>query len=237
MSTLEGLEGKLAVVTGASRGIGRATARLLARRGARVVGCSLRAAAAQSFMADLTEAERSRCAFMACDVAQSAHVKQWAALVHDRFGVPDIVVNNAGIVVRAVLEDIDDDAWRHVMAANVDGTFFVTRAFLPGMKARGTGKIINISSIAGRQGTPNLVAYCTAKHAVVGFTRALSEELRGTQIRVNAVCPGSVDTDMLKVGMPGGRPNMQPEDIANVVAYLAVGAPMALMGACVDVFG
>ena len=237
MTDATSLEGKLAIVTGASRGIGRATAALLAARGARVVGCSVRGDAASSFLADLSNADRARCALFPCDVANSAQVSAWAAQVQERFGTPDVLVNNAGVVVRGALEDIDDAAWQRVMDVNVNGTFYVTRAFLPAIKSRGTGKIINISSIAGRQGTPKLVAYCTAKHAVVGFTRALSEELRGTQIRVNAVCPGSVDTDMLKIGMPGGKPNMQPADIANVVVYLATGAPAALMGACVDVFG
>lgn len=226
----------LVVITGASRGIGRATALAFARTGAKVVGCGVRAQTT-SFVDELSDELRDRCAFFRCDVGSSLEVKRFAEEVMSRFGVPDVIVNNAGVVVRAPLEKLDDEAWHNVMNVNVNGTFFVTRAFLPGMKARNSGKIINISSIAGRQGTPQLVSYCTAKHAVVGFTRALSEELRGTDIRVNAVCPGSVDTDMLKIGMPGGKPNMSPEDIANVVLYLAAGAPSALMGACVDVFG
>jgi NAD(P)-dependent dehydrogenase (short-subunit alcohol dehydrogenase family) len=105
------------------------------------------------------------------------------------------------------------------------------------MRARGGGRIVNIASISGRQGTAELSAYCAAKHGVVGLTRALAEEVRADGIAVNAVCPGSVDTEMLRVGMPGARPDMSPGDVAGVVVYLACYAPVALTGAAIDVFG
>ncbi len=123
------------------------------------------------------------------------------------------------------------------MDANLRGTFLVTRGFLPAMRARRAGRIINVASISGRQGTANLTAYCAAKHGVVGMTRALAEEVRDEGIAVNAVCPGSVDTEMLRVGMPGAKPDMSPGDVANVIIYLAAYAPLALTGSCVDVFG
>jgi NAD(P)-dependent dehydrogenase (short-subunit alcohol dehydrogenase family) len=103
--------------------------------------------------------------------------------------------------------------------------------------ARGPARIINVASISGRQGTAGLTAYCAAKHGVVGFTRALAEEVRADGIQVNAICPGSVDTDMLRQGMPGAEAKMTPEDIARVVLYLAADAPTAMTGSCVDVFG
>jgi NAD(P)-dependent dehydrogenase (short-subunit alcohol dehydrogenase family) len=123
-----------------------------------------------------------------------------------------------------------------VLAVNLDGTFFVTRAFLAEL-TRVSGRVINIASIAGREGTPLLAAYCAAKHGVVGLTRALAEELRTAKVSVNAICPGSVDTAMLREGMPGARADMTPDDIARTVLFLAHAAPSALTGSCIDVFG
>jgi NAD(P)-dependent dehydrogenase (short-subunit alcohol dehydrogenase family) len=215
------LDGKIAVVTGASRGIGQATARLLAQAGARVAGCARHAAGE----------------VVACDVGNAADVDRFVAGVLDRLGPPDVVVNNAGIATRGPLEETPIQTWDAVMDANLRGTFLVTRGFLPAMRARRSGRIVNVASISGRQGTANLTAYCAAKHGVVGLTRALAEEVRGDGIAVNAVCPGSVDTEMLRVGMPGAKPDMSPDDVANVIIYLAAHAPLALTGSCVDVFG
>ena len=215
------LAGKIAVVTGASRGIGRAIATILAGAGAKVAGCARQA---------VDE-------IIACDVGRPAEVERFAAEVLRRFGPPDLLVNNAGLVARAQLDETSLENWDAVLDSNLKGTFLVTRAFLPAMRARRGGRIVNIASISGRQGTAGLTAYCAAKHGVVGLTRALAEELRPDGIAVNAVCPGSVDTDMLRVGMPGARPAMSPEDVANVVIYLAAYAPPALTGSCVDVFG
>lgn len=215
------LAGRVAVVTGASRGIGRAIATSLSNAGAVVAGCALHAAPGVS----------------ACDVRSAEHVARFAEDVQQRLGAPHILVNNAGTVARARLDELSIDAWDDVVDANLKGTFLITRAFLPLMRARGAGRIINVSSISGRQGTAGLTAYCAAKHGVVGLTRALAEELRGDGIAVNAVCPGSVDTDMLRQGRPGAKPDMSPEDVAGVVLYLAANAPSAMTGSCVDVFG
>jgi NAD(P)-dependent dehydrogenase (short-subunit alcohol dehydrogenase family) len=219
------LAGKTVVVTGASRGIGRAVAAVLAGAGARVAGCA-------------RNPDRGSDLFR-CDVGRADDVARFADDVLGRLGAPDVLVNNAGIVARARLEDMSVETWDGVVDANLKGTFLVTRAFLPAMRARGKagGRIINIASISGRQGTALLTAYCAAKHGVVGLTRALAEELRGDGIAVNAVCPGSVDTDMLRAGQPGAKPDMSPEDVAGVVLYLAAEAPAALTGSCVDVFG
>jgi 3-oxoacyl-[acyl-carrier protein] reductase len=215
------LDGRLAVVTGTSRGIGRAIAGLLSAADARVVGC----------------ARRASDGILACDVGQADQVARFAEQVLREFGTPDLLVNNAGVVVRAGLDETSVESWDAVLDSNLKGTFLVTRAFLPAMRARRSGRIVNLASISGRQGTAGLTAYCAAKHGVVGLTRALAEEVRAVGIRVNAVCPGSVDTDMLRTGLPGAKPDMSPEDIANVVLYLAAYAPPALTGSCVDVFG
>jgi len=215
------LAGKVAVVTGASRGIGAAITRMLADAGAKVAGCARHAAPGIS----------------ACDVARAADVARFAAEVLERFGPPDLLINNAGVAARGRLEETTPESWDAVVDSNLKGTFLVTRAFLPAMRPRRGGRIVNVASISGRQGTAGLTAYCAAKHGVVGLTRALAQELRPDAIAVNAVCPGSVDTDMLRVGMPGARPDMSPEDVASVVLYLCAFAPPALTGSCVDVFG
>lgn len=215
------LEGRLAVVTGASRGIGRAIFQLFQAEGARVAGCARHAAPGIDV----------------CDVRRADDVGQFAARVKERFGIPDIVVNNAGIVVRAQLDVLSEADWDNVMDCSLKGTFLISRAFLPEMRGRRRGRLINVASIAGRRGTAGLTAYCAAKHGVVGLTRALAEELRPDALQVNAICPGSVDTDMLPIGMPGARPLMSPEDIARVALFLAADAPDAMTGSCVDVFG
>ncbi len=209
------------MVTGASRGIGRAIAGLLAGAGARVAGCARHAAEG----------------IIPCDVGRPGDVTRFADQVLLEFGTPDLIVNNAGVVARGRLDETSIESWDAILDSNLKGTFLITRAFLPAMRARRRGRIVNVASISGRQGTAGLTAYCAAKHGVVGLTRALAEEVRGDGIAVNAVCPGSVDTEMLRTGMPGAAPDMSPEDVANVVIYLAAYAPAALTGSCVDVFG
>ena len=217
------LAGKTAVVTGASRGIGRAVAAALAGAGARVAGCARNPDAGSDLFR--------------CDVGRADDVARFADDVLGRLGPPDVLVNNAGLVARLRLEEMPVETWDAVVDSNLKGTFLVTRAFLGAMRARRGGRIINVASISGRQGTALLSAYCAAKHGVVGLTRSLAAELRDDGISVNAVCPGSVDTAMLRAGMPGAKPDMSPEDVAGVVLYLATEAPVAMTGSCVDVFG
>ncbi len=229
------LAGSTAVVTGASRGIGRAIALRLAELGADVALWARDQAALRSVAAEITAA-RGKARAIVVDVADAEAVDRAAQLVRATMPGVRTVVNNAGAVLRKSTEAITNDEWRHVMAVNLDGTFHVTRAFLPDLE-HNQGRVINIASIAGREGTALLAAYCAAKHGVVGLTRALAEELRAAKVSVNAICPGSVDTAMLREGMPNARPDMTPDDIARTAAFLAHGAPAALTGACIDIFG
>ncbi len=222
-----------AVVTGASRGIGRAIAIRLAAAGEDVALWARDADALAEVEAEI--GARGRVYIV--DVTDSAAVTTAAARVVAEMPRVTIVVNNAGAVLRRATADITDAEWRRIQATNLDGTFYVTRAFLPQLVAGTHARIINIASRAGREGTPMLAAYCAAKHAIVGFTRSLAEELRAARVSVNAICPGSVDTEMLREGIPGASPDMTPDDIARTAEFLALHAPSALTGTCIDVFG
>jgi len=235
VSTAPPLLGTTAVVTGASRGIGRAIARRLADAGAELARWARDRAALETVANEITARGRIAQVFEV-DVTDSAAVDRARDRVRATMPAVRTLVNNAGAVVRSETAKLGDADWAHVMAVNANGTFYVTRAFLPDL-LREHGRVINIASRAGREGTPLLAAYCAAKHAVVGFTRALAEELRAGKVSVNAVCPGSVDTDMLRLGLPDASPDMTPDDIARTVEFLAVAAPPALTGSCIDVFG
>jgi 3-oxoacyl-[acyl-carrier protein] reductase len=135
------------------------------------------------------------------------------------------------------LVETDATAWDRVLDVNLKGAFLCTRAVLPSMIERGRGRIVNVSSISGKLGTPLLTAYCASKWGLLGFSLATAEELKPKGIQVFSVCPGSVNTEMLQQGLPGATPDMEPEDVASVIVYLGTEAPDAMTGAAVDVFG
>lgn len=216
----------IAVVTGASRGIGRATAEAFAARGAIV---ALLGRHCESVAAAIAGRAYE------CDVANSVSVAAASAAALADLGAPDVVVNNAGVVERAAVDTMTDEQWDHVLGVNLRGPFLVTRAFLPSMRARGTGRIIHVASISSTLGTARQSAYCASKWGVVGFMKSLAEELRGTGLQTMAILPGSVDTAML-VGS-GFSPQMTAADVALEIVHLALDAPAALHGSAVEMFG
>jgi 3-oxoacyl-[acyl-carrier protein] reductase len=232
----------LAVVTGAGSGIGRATALELARRGLDValVGRheeSLREAARA------VEQSGVHALVIAADVSREADVDRAGALIATappRVGqsptAPTVVVHSAGIAgIKATIEKTPPTAWDEVIAVNLRGVFLVTRALLPSMRAAGRGRFVAIASISATLGSPGLAAYAASKWGVVGLTKSLAEELRGTGLQAMSVLPGSVDTPMVRVG--GFAPVMSPEDVARVVAFAALDAPDAMNGSSIECFG
>jgi NAD(P)-dependent dehydrogenase (short-subunit alcohol dehydrogenase family) len=227
------LAGQRAVVTGASRGIGRAIALRFAEAGAALALCARDPARLAATLAEVST--RGRAFAEPCHVGRADEVQRFAARIERELGVPDVIVHNAGVVERARLEELSEDAWDRVLDVNLKGPFLLTRALLPAMRARRRGRIVFIGSISGTLGTPRLSAYCASKHAVIGLCRALAEEVRDDGLQVNVINPGSVDTDMLRGS--GFAPQMSPEQIAEVALYLAADAPTAMTGASLDVFG
>lgn len=188
------LAGQVAVVTGGAQGIGLAVARRLVASGAAVSLWDLRADLLDTAAASLGSGASS----IAVDIADPVAVQAAADRVQTELGSLDILVNSAGIAGRnAPLDEYDIDEWRRVIEINLNGTFFVNRAVIPGMKARNYGRIVNISSVAGKEGNPNASAYAAAKAGVLGLTKALGKEVAGHDIAVNAVTPATAQTAIL----------------------------------------
>ena len=219
---------RVALVTGAGRGIGAAVAVRLARAGFQVIGVA-RSRDQLDSVAATTGLVPS-----VCDLEDAAAVEVAIADVLSRFGRVDVLVNNAGIVVRHPVDVHPVDAWDRVQSVYLRAPFQLARACLPAMRAARAGRIINVSSISGTLGTPGLSAYCASKWGLIGFTKALAEEVKREGVVVTAVCPGSVDTEMLKGS--GYAPDMTPDDVAAVVEFL-VHAPAAVAGCALEIFG
>jgi NAD(P)-dependent dehydrogenase (short-subunit alcohol dehydrogenase family) len=215
------LSGKTAIVTGAGRGIGRACALALAREGADVA-LNARTQSEIDGVASEIEALGRRALAVAGDVAQEEDVARLGSTVIEAWGRVDILVNNAGAVDRKTTRDITTEIWDMVIAVNLRGTFLCTKAVLETMIAQGWGRIINISSGAGKRGTPTRPAYSAAKFAVVGFTEALDEEVKALGVRAHVVCPGPVATQMRQISYPAEDQDrlIRPEDIADAVLFL-----------------
>ncbi len=224
MNSSSELQGKVAVVTGGGRGIGAAIAQKLANLAAKVVICGRDEKTLQTTAARIT-ATGGKCEALVCDVADLKSVEKFAQVVHSTNGKVDVLVNNAGIGnFSSPLHNLSPADWNKVLNINLRGVFYTIRAFAPAMIERRSGDIINISSIASKNPLPNGAVYAASKWGLNGLTYSVAEELRGYNIRVSVVCPGSVDTDLSPHEGKNKERMLKPEDVAHVVAMLVTQA-------------
>jgi ketoreductase len=252
-------EPRVALVTGATSGIGLAVARALVDGGDRVFICARTDEAVRTTVKDLSE-HGGDVDGIACDVTSTADIRTFVQAAVDRFGPVDILVNNAGRSGGGVTAEIPDDLWYDVINTNLNSVFLMTREVLTtgGMRDKACGRIINIASTAGKQGVVLGAPYSASKHGVVGFTKALGNELAPTGITVNAVCPGYVETPMasrvrqgyakaydttedailakFEAKIPLGRYS-SPEEVAGLVCYLASDTAASITAQAMNVCG
>jgi 3-oxoacyl-[acyl-carrier protein] reductase len=225
-----------ALVTGATEGIGRATAFALGRAGYKVGICARTDAKIRRTVEEL-KAEGIEAAGAAADVGQPEQVARAVDAVTGTLGEIDVLVNNAGVLIAKPFEELSLDEWDTTMSTNVRSLYLVTRAVLPAMRRRRSGSIVNVASLAGRNGFAGGTAYAASKHAVLGFSRSLMLETRKDNIRVIAICPGSVATRMMQ-----DQPMLKPEpqrilqagDVAATIVH-AVGLPDRAMVSELDI--
>jgi NAD(P)-dependent dehydrogenase (short-subunit alcohol dehydrogenase family) len=242
----DSFSGRVAIVTGAGRGIGLAVAERLARDGASVAlvdrdADRLRGAAERVGRLGTAEA-------FVVDVTDPRTVERTARDVADRLGTIDILVNNAGIAGRSVPAwELTDEDWDSVVSVNLAGTFYCTRAVLPAMRERGYGRIVNVASIAGKEGNPNAVPYSASKAGIIALTKAVAKEVATAGILVNCVTPAVIRTEILEQvsqahidymlsRIPMGRAG-EPEEVAELIAWLASDRCSFSTGAVFDISG
>lgn len=211
------------LITGAGRGIGAAIAEILAGAGAQV--------AITSRSEDQLDAVRNRIIeeggtahVLPTDLAQLGKLPQLVENAAEALGGLDVVINNAGLFMEQSVADMDLEAWEHMMRINATAPYVITRAALPHLEASGQGRVVMIASTSATKGYLHQSAYCASKHALLGFARALAEEVKPKRVKVHTVCPGGVDTSLIKGTYLSDRmkdePQLLPEDIAEAVLYL-----------------
>jgi NAD(P)-dependent dehydrogenase (short-subunit alcohol dehydrogenase family) len=227
--TAHEFEGRVAIVTGGSTGIGRATAELLAARGALVA----------IFARSASAANDSRFLAVDGDVSDPDAVERLFAETESRLGDCEILINAAGMIDPKMLAEVEPAEWDRMFAVNVRGTYLATRRALPAMIAKGGGAIVNVASISGVIGPekfPGFVSYCASKAAVIAMSEALAVEVKQYGIRVNSVSPGSVDTRMWAAASGGAPADMTAEEVAEVICFLASDRARAVNGQDVHVY-
>ncbi len=243
---------KVAIITGASRGIGLAIARKLWNDGAHVALCARSIDSLRKHQAEMGD----RALAVPMDIRDQKNVEQGIQRVADRFGKIDIIVNNAGVSGVTPIDAGDTAPWINIINTNIVGSYHVTRAAMPHLPDG--GRVVMISSVLGKFGVPGYTAYCTAKTGLIGFTRALALELAPRNITVNALCPGWVDGEMAMTGMKNGAAAqgisveefrkqamsrvplgemVTPEEVANLVAFLASDAGKNITAQAISICG
>ena len=248
MTESQEFQGKVAVVTGAGRGMGRAVALRLAAGGASIAVNDLCSEDAQRVADELTDRGTQSVAVVG-DVTNSSDVRRMVDGTVDILGAVHILINNAGVLRPTPVIDIEEDEWDFVVGVNLKGTYLCSRAVLPVMRSQGWGRIVNFSSTAGKNvSTVGGAHYTAAKAGILGFTRHLAKEEAGHGITVNSVCPGLIDTEMVRDTISAERADAyaasfpiqrlgEPDEVAELVAFLASDRASYITGASLDING
>ena len=232
------LAGRVAIVTGASRGIGKAIAAMLAEKGCSVVINYRKRKNNALEVKELVEGFGSKAIIVLADVGKEAEARKLVRAGVKEFGRIDFLVNNAGVAAFKNFSEMNAGEMSEIIDTNLNGILFCTREVLPVMLKQGSGKIVNVSSGLGKHGYGGMAVYCASKFGVIGFTESLAEEVREKNIVVCAICPEGVNTDMYRSvrSVFDDKPGLEPEDVARAVVKVCRSSSMSESGKAIDVY-